>query len=116
MSTLSLTSREEVRRLADLVRQRAGPASKAKAKAANRLISKCLIFIEHLFPDPAQKEQTAQWFRQSVANATRADLHRAMTYAYNSYAGELRTQEGIRSIKRVRSSEVRLIVSSEGSY
>ena len=87
MSTMTLTSQEEVRRLADLVRQRVGPASKAKAKAANRLISKCLIFIEHLFPDPTQKEQAAQFFRQGVANATRADFHRAMTYAYNSYVG-----------------------------
>ena len=106
MSTLSLTSKEEVLAALVRVRQRAGLASKAKAKAANRLISKCLIFIEHLFPDPAQKEQAAQWFRQSVENATHADFHRAMTYAYNSYVGELRTQEGTRSIKRVRAREV----------
>ena len=106
MSTLSLTSQEEVRRLAEHVRQRAGPANRAKAKAANRLISKCLIFIEHLFPDPAQKEQAAQWFRQSVANAARADFHRAMTYAYNSHQGVLRTYEGTRMPKRVRAIEV----------
>ena len=109
MSTLSLTSEDEVRRLAALVQQRAGLANKAKAKAANRLISKCLIFIEHLFPDPAQKEQAAQWFRQSVANAARAaraDFHRAMTYAYNSYQGVLRTQEGTRMPKRVRAREI----------
>ena len=106
MSTLSLTSKDEVRRLAALVRQRAGLANKAKAKAANRLISKCLIFIEHLFPDPAQKEQAAQWFRQSVANAARAGFHRAMTYAYNSHQGVLRTHEGTRMPKRVRAIEV----------
>jgi hypothetical protein len=106
MSTLSLTSKEEVLAALVRVRQRAGLASKAKAKAANRLISKCLICIEHLFPDPAQKEQAAQWFRQSVENAARADFHRAMAYAYNSYRGELRTQAGTRMVKRVRAREV----------
>ena len=77
MSTLSST--EEVQRLAELVRQRAGLAHAAKAKAANRLISKCLQFIENLYPDDAQKEQAAQWFRQSVENASTSDFHRAMT-------------------------------------
>ena len=106
MSTLSLTSKDEVRRLAALVRQRAGLANKAKAKAANRLISKCLIFIEHLFPDPAQKEQAAQWFRQSVMNAAREDFLRAMTYAYNSHQGGLRTHAQTRMPKRLRAIEV----------
>ena len=101
------TSPAETQRLAKLVRDRAGQENAAKAKAANRLISKCLIFIECLHPDPAEKRQAAQWFLQSVENAAKEDLHLAMAYAYNSYAGEKRTLGGTRN-KRVRSSEVRV--------
>ena len=106
MSTLSST--QAVQRLAELVRQRAGLAHTAKAKAANRLTSKYLQFVKHLFPNDAQKEEAAQWFRQSVENVSTTDFHRAMIYAYNSYAGGGRTQEGNRT-KRIRSSEVRTL-------
>ena len=104
----TLPSKAEARRLAELVRQLAGTQSVAKANAANRLISNCLIFIEHLYPDPAQKELAAQWFRKRVKNTPKNDLYMAMTYAYSSYAGGKRTQGGTRT-KRVRSlSEVRV--------
>ena len=85
------TSPAETQRLAKLVRERAGQENAAKAKAANRLISKCLIFIEYLHPDAEEKRQAAQWFLQSVENAAREDLQLAMAYAYNSYAGGKRT-------------------------